>query len=1037
MTTEEKNAPLADRSSVPPAGRALLQRWFAGALAARGWILALALLWGVAGFFTFWRLPRDLFPNLALPSIQLLIQSPGRDPSELELTVAQPVEQVLTGLPGVRRVTSTIQAGVTQIVVAFEPGTDPWRARQLVGEKLAGVMTGFPEGTSAPLLTSAAGRLQEIQELVLQGPAVDPMKLRDQAVKVLIPRLQSVPGVARIELLGGEGRQLQVSISPETMRLVGVSLDQVVEALEGSEKDVSAGILEIRDKQWHVSVASLAAEVEQVRRLPVHTARGVVALGELAEVREAPEFRMGLARFKGFEVVSFRVIKQPTADTLSTSRGVRALLPELRRSLPAGMSLDLFYDQGDLVSHALGGVSQALALGALFVGLVLIVLLGNLRGALFVIVLLPLATLGAAIPLFALGLGLNAMTLGGLAIAVGLLVDAGVIMVENVVHRLHDLEGSDPEARRRTIAHSAAEVGVPIATAVLVILAVFIPLLAIGGVAGELYAPLAVAVASAMTIALVLSFTLVPVLVDRFLPPGTRLEEPGVIRAIKRVYRPVLDWALRHGALVQIAALALALPAIFLATRLGTNFLPALDEGALLVQTFLPSDTSLAAIDEANGQFEQEAGKIPGVRAAYRRTGRGEVTEDPMPSYLSDVLIVLEPRADVRQVESELEELAEHMPFGVELTTPMKMRISEGIGGTPADIQVELFHPDLSVVERRSNDIAQLLARVPGVAGVTPDSGAPLPRWRIVPDDDALRRLDVPRKALLQTLEAALQGIVLAPRFDGPQRIERTVRFPADGRLTPTKMERLPIVVEEGRIVELGQVAKIEEDTMPSLIRRKNGQRRLGWNLRTEGDLGGTAQAVERQLSKLDLPKGTLVALSGQIEEARETQKRLLVASAVALALVVLLLFLALGRPREVLVVVGTLPVAFAGGLYALAFTGETWNASSIVGVIGLFGVAVQNSLVLISQTKELIAAGLPFRAALREASIGRVRPKLMTAGAAILGLAPMLIGFGGSELERPLAIVMVGGLVTSTLFTLLVLPSVYAWVVGGREQEA
>ncbi len=1034
MTTEPNGPPSSPVSPSRASGHGLLERWFVRALSARGWILAIAGLWGVAGFLTFARLPRDLFPNLALPSVQLLIQSPGRDPAELELSVAQPVEQVLTGLPGVRRVTSTVQAGVTQIVVAFEPGTDPWRSRQLVGEKLAQVLAGFPEGTSAPLLTSAAGRLQEIQELVLEGPAIDPMKLRDHAVRVLIPRLQSVPGVARIELLGGEGRQLQVSISPETMRLVGVSLDQVVEALEGSEKDASAGILEIRDKQWYVSVASLAGSVEQVRCLPVHTARGVVALGDLAEVREAPEFRLGLARYKGFEVVSFRVIKQPTADTLSTSRRVRELLPELRRSLPSGMSLELFYDQGDLVSHALGGVSQALGLGALFVGLVLIVLLGSLRGALFVIVLLPLATLGAAIPLFALGLGLNAMTLGGLAIAVGLLVDAGVIMVENVVHRLHDLPASDLGTRRRAIARAAAEVGVPIATAVLVILAVFIPLLAVGGVAGELYAPLAVAVASAMTIALVLSFTLVPVLVDRFLPPGTRLEEPGVIRAIKNAYRPVLDFALRHGAWVQAVAIVLALPAILLAARLGTNFLPSLDEGALLVQTFLPSDTSLAAIDEANGQFESEVGKIPGVRAAYRRTGRGEVTEDPMPSYLSDVLIVLEPNADVIRVESDLGGLAERMPFGVELTTPMKMRISEGIGGTPADIQVELFHPDLAVLGQRANDVASLLARIPGVAGVTPDVGAPLPRWRIVPDDDALRRLDVPRKALLETLEAALQGISLSPRFDGPQRIERTVRFPADGRLTSTRIERLPIVVEEGRIVELGQVAKIEEDTMPSMIRRKNGQRRLGWNLRTTGDLGGTGKAVERELAKLALPQGTTVALSGQIEEARETQKRLLGASGVALALVILLLILALGRAREVLVVLGTLPVAFAGGLYALAFAGETWNASSIVGVIGLFGVAVQNSLVLISQTKELIATGRPFREALREASIGRVRPKLMMAGAAILGLAPMLAGFGGSELERPLAIVMVGGLMTSTLFTLLVLPSVYAWVAGKGE---
>jgi cobalt-zinc-cadmium resistance protein CzcA len=398
-----------------------------------------------------------------------------------------------------------------------------------------------------------------------------------------------------------------------------------------------------------------------------------------------------------------------------------------------------------------------------------------------------------------------------------------------------------------------------------------------------------------------------------------------------------------------------------------------------------------------------------------------------MPTYLSDVLIVLDDGADSAQVEEEVAEIGERMPFGVEITTPMNMRISEGIGGTPADIQVEFFNPDLESLIARQTEIQRAIAEVRGVDSVTVDTGAPLPSWRIVPDDDALRRLDVPRSALLATVRAALQGIPLAPRFDGPQRIERVVRFPADGRTTTESLKRLPIVVELGRVIELGQVATIIEEPTPSMIRRKNGQRRMGFNLRTTGDLGGTARRVETALRLLDLPQGTTVGLAGKVEEARETQRRLLTASAVALTLVVGLLYLALGRWREVAVVLGTLPVAFAGGLFALVLTRGTWNASSIVGVIGLFGVAVQNSLVLITQAKELIGRGLSFHEALREASIGRVRPKLMTAGAAILGLLPMLLGFGGSELERPLAVVMVGGLVTSTLFTLLVLPAVYS----------
>lgn len=1034
MTTERHPHPHPQHERARRAFEAILGR--------RALIVSLAAAWAVAGAWMFATLPRDLFPDLALPSVQLLIQSPGRSAAELELTVARPVEQALAGLPGVRRTTSTSQAGVVQLVVAFASDVDPWRSRQLVGEKLSLVIPEFPDGTAAPLLTSVAGRLQEIQELVLDGPTVDPMRLRDYAVQVLVPRLQSVPGVARVEMLGGEGRQIQVSVSPEKMRVAGVSLAQVVEALEGSEQDVSSGVLEVRDKQWNVTVASRARQPAELARLSVHTAHGLLALGDIAEVREAPEMRTGLARYQGFEAVSLRVVRQPAAETLATARRVREALPELRRTLPEGMALTLFYDQGRLVERALGGVGKALLIGALLVAAVLVALLGSVRGAAVVIVLLPLATLGAAIPLAALGMGLNAMTLGGLAIAVGLLVDAGVIMVENLTHRLHErrsASGPHPPgeevARTRTLARAAAEVAAPIATAVLVILAVFIPLLALGGVAGRLYAPLAVAVAAAMALSLVLSFTLVPALVDRLLPPGVSLAEPRLVTRIKRVYRPLLELALRRGALVVALALVLSLGALWLGLRLGSDFLPALDEGAIMAQTILPSDASLAAIDSANRDFEERVAAVPGVASIYRRTGRAEVTEDPMPTYLSDVLIVLDEGAEPAAVERRVAELAEEMPYAVELTTPMNMRISEGIGGTPADIQVELYAVDLAPVAARQAEVQRLLAALPGVESVSLDTGAPLPSWRIVPDDAALRRLDVPRRALPETASAALQGLPLAPLFDGPQRIERVVRFPADGRTTAETLRRLPIVVEEGRIVELGQVARLEETTTPSMLRHKNGQRRLGFNVRTSGDLGGTARRIERALVAADLPPDVSFALSGKVEEARETQRRLATASALALALVVLLLYLALGRWREVAVVLGTLPIALAGGVAALALAGETWNASSIVGVIGLFGVAVQNSLVLITQTRELLGRGLPFREALREAAIGRVRPKLMTAGAAMLGLTPMLLGFGGSELERPLAVVMVGGLATSTLFTLLVLPAVYARFAGPRER--
>ncbi|MCE1228800.1 MAG: efflux RND transporter permease subunit, partial [Firmicutes bacterium] len=557
-----------------------LQRWFAWLLPKRGLVYGATLLLAFTGALTFFNLKRDLIPDLSLPSLQLLIQSPGRAASELELTVAQPVEQAVGGLPGVRRVVSTVQAGLVQVVIAFEGGTDPWRSRQLVGERVGALFGGFPPGTLPPLVTSAAGRLQEIQELVLVGPSVGPIALRDHAVKTMVPRLQAVPGVARVEALGGDVKQIQVMLRSERMRQLGVSLAKALEALEGSDQDTGAGLLELQDKSWFVTLASGAVNADRLRQLPVQARHGFVSLGEVADIEEGAAFRRGLSTYRGAEVVSLRVVKQPTAEALSTAQRVRDLLPELRKGLPEGMTLEMFYDQGEFVRHALSGVTVALMLGGAFVGLVLVVLLGNLRGALVVIILLPLATLGAALPLAAMGLGLNALTLGGLAIAVGLLVDAGVIMVENLTHRLHQAHDAAPTSRRATLVLAASEVGIPVLIAVLVILAVFIPLLAIGGVAGKLYAPLAVAVGSAMTLSLILSFTLVPTLVERFLPPGTVLAEPRFVTRLKEIYRPALTWALSHGAKVLLGAAVVTGISLVLALGLGSNFLPSLDEGA-------------------------------------------------------------------------------------------------------------------------------------------------------------------------------------------------------------------------------------------------------------------------------------------------------------------------------------------------------------------------------------------------------------------------------------------------------------------------
>lgn len=1015
-TTENPETPAPAAS--PARG---LAPFFGWVVERRRAVLLLFLVLGIAGAITFASLKRDLFPNLALPTLQLMVQSPGRAPAELEEQVARRIEQALLGVPGVRKVDSTVQAGITQVIIGFEEGIDAMQARLLVSERVSAILPELPPGTGAPLLTSAAGRLQEMLEIVLEGKATDPMVLRDIAERQVVPQLRSLPGVARIEVLGGQVRQLQIAISAEKMRLAGVSLSQIRDALEGSESNTTAGQLETGDKLYFLTLARQAAGPDEVRRLPVHTAHGLVALGDLAEVREAPEPRWGLARFDGFEAVSLRVVKQPQAEVLATAEEVRRAIADLGKTLPEGVSARIFYDQGELVSHALEGVLWALALGSLLVAAVLLLFLADLRAATIVLLILPLAIFGAALPLRFFGLGLDAMTLGGLAIAVGLLVDAGVILVENLAHRIADAARGQ---KRAALIAAASEVAPPILFSVSIILVVFLPLLAIGGVAGRLYAPLAISVASAMAISLLAALTFAPALAD-YLLRAVGHHEPRVVTAAKALYRPALELALRLPKLVMLAAALLAAGAFALSLRLPSDFLPALDEGALMVQTAMPADASLLAVDQANLEIEEKFAAVDGVRSVYRRTGRGELTEDPMPHYLSDVLVMLDPGADTEAVGHEIEELLEPSPLSGEVTTPMGMRIAEGIGGTPAEIQVQLFHPDKAVLRQLEAQLLPRLAEVEGVVSLRSDAGGMLPQWRVIPNEEALRRLDVDRGELEPTLQAALQGIELEPRVDGPQEIGRVLRFPADGRLSPSAMARLPLVVEEGRIVELGQVATFEETLAESMVRRAGGQRRLGINIQTAGDIGGTAKKVEAALRAADLPPGTSFRLAGQVAEARETKQRLLEASLWAVALVGLLLFAALRSAKDVLVVVSTLPVALAGGLLALVVAGESWNASSIVGLLGLFGVALQNSLVLIRQTRDLEIAGLPPARAVREAAVGRLRPKLMTAGAAALGLLPMLFGFAGSELEKPLAVVMVGGLVTSTLFTLLVLPSV------------
>ncbi|WNG42369.1 efflux RND transporter permease subunit [Archangium violaceum] len=1009
-----------------------------------GLTLVLALALSAFGVVAFKGLRRDVFPDLSAPIFNVIVQNPAMGAEELETAVAIPMEVALAGLPDVRRIRSTSQLGVTQVTVEFEPDADYFRSRQFVAERVAAASGELPPGTETPLVSSLTGRLNEVFEFTLEADpgAADLMALRDLAEFEVKNRLLAVPGVAGVERLGGYLRQFQVQIDSDQMVARGISLNDVEHALEGANLNASGGFVVQGPLEWTVRAVGRAQSLEDLRGTVVALRGGrPVLLGDVADVREAPAIRRGMAHRLEGEVVSCRISKQFGADTVRVAEGVRQAIAEVQASLPPGVHLRVVYDQSELVSSSLGGVSRAILIGAFLVVLVLFGLLGDLRAAAIVTLTLPLSLALAGLLLKATGVGINTMTLGGLAIAVGLLVDAAIIVTENIVHRLR--AGGDAASRKAQALNAAREVGRPITFATLIVVSVFIPLFAMTGIEGRMYQPLAAAVVACLAASLLLALTLVPVASALFLRPREQEqpEDVWLIRKVKAVYAPLLDACLRRAGLVRVVALAITVPALGLAFAVGSDFMPKLDEGALLLQTLLPPEASLEEVDRLNHRMEDVLRKFPEVEDVVRRTGRAERTEDPMPHTVSDVLVVLKKdRArGPEELEEEMREAVAKVPgLSVLFTTPLGMRIDEGLGGSPADVSVRIFGPDLEQLAQLGERARDVMARVRGVEDLRVEKLSGLPQLRIDVNRAAVARVGLTPGDVIRAVRVGLVGEESSQVWQGQRRFDLVLRLADHHRGDVNAIRDLLVDGHDGSRIPLSQLATIEETTGAGSVRREAGSRRIAIEASVAGrDLGSTAAEVrERLAAELKLPTGYFLDVGGRVETQERAAQSLFLAIAVALLAVFLLLYLALGSLAETLVILATLPDAFVGGILALLLTGETWNVSSLVGLIGLFGIAVQNGLVLVAQTKGLMAEGKPFPEAVREASIGRVRPKLMTAGTAILGLLPLLVlPLHGTEIERPLAVVMVGGLLTSTLFTLLALPTFYALVHGVQDR--
>ena len=1008
----------------------ILQRSFAHSALT----IILALGASVVGAMWLRDLKRDVFPDLSAPVFNVIVQNSAMGAEELETGVAIPMEVALAGLPNVRRVRSNSQLGVTQVTIEFESDADYYRSRQFVAERVTQVGSQLPQGTEAPLISSLTGRLNEIFEFTLEADpgTADPMRLRDLAEFEVRNRLIAVPGVAAVETLGGYLRQFQVQLDPERMSARHVTLDETSHALEGANLNAAGGFVVQGSMEWTVRAIGRIEDVQDLKNTVV-AVRGTtpVMLGDIAEVREAPAVRRGIAhRLKG-EVVSCRITKQFGADTVKVAAGVRQAFEAIQRTLPKGVNLRIVYDQSQLVSSALGGVFRAILIGAFLVVLVLIALLGDWRAALIVTLTLPLSIALAGLLLKPADVGINTMTLGGLAIAVGILVDAAIIMTENIVHRITEKRQGDRSANALS---AAVEVGRPIAFATVIVIAVFLPLFAMTGIEGRMYSPLAAAVIASIAAALVLSLTLVPVLAGRFLRPRDhgRDEDVWLVRQLKQIYAPILDKAVRRSGLTMIISSAITIPSIALAFYVGTDFMPKLDEGAFLLQTILPPEASLNEVDRINHRIEDVLRTFPEVEDVVRRTGRAERTEDPMPHTVSDVLVVFKPNRErsLEELETAMRQAVSKVPgASVLFTTPLGMRIDEGLGGTPADISVRIFGPDLDKLASLADQVQKVMGNIRGVTDLRSEKLTGLPQLKITIDRQAIARVGLTPGDVIHAISIGLAGEEVSQVWIGQRHYDLVVRLPDEKRNDPNSIRALLVDGHDGTRIPLGQLARIEESFGPGAIRREAGSRRIAVESKVAGrDLGSTAEEIQQKVAnQVQMPTGYFFDVGGKVERQSRAARSLVVAIAIALIAVFLLLYLALDSFLDAGVILGTLPVAFVGGILALLVAGETWNVSSLVGLIGLFGIAVQNGLVLVTQTRNLRTEGKAFEDAVKEASIGRVRPKIMTASTAILGLLPLLIlNLHGTEIERPLAIVMVGGLLTSTLFTLLALPTFY-----------
>jgi len=1014
----------------------LMHRLAGGRLLAA--IAALAL--SIGGLFAFRSLPVDAFPDPSPSLVQVFTETEGLSPEEVERYVTYPIETAMSGLPKVDEIRSTSNFGLSVINIYFEDGTDVYFARQVVGERLGEAADAIPDGFGTPKMGPISTGLGIIMyyRLVDETGERSLVELREIADWMIKYPLQSVEGVTEVLSIGGFEKQYQVRLDPDQLTSYDLSVGEVIAALESANRTAGAQFIEIGAEQYTVRGVGLARSLDDLRETPVKTVDGrTVRVSDLGEVAIGGGVRQGLATANGEgETVAGLVLKLYGTNTSEVIENAQARFDEINLSLPDGVTAVPYYDQGTLVKKAAATVTTALWQGALLVAVIVFLFLGGWRPSLVVVMAIPFSVGFAFIAMKALGIGANLMTLGGVAIAIGMMVDGAIVIAENVDRGLR--ERREGEDSRTTVARASAEVIAPLIAAVAVVIIVFLPLFSLQGTEGKTFRPLAASAALAMTGSLIYAALIAPAMALGLMRPPKSNSHERDSRLVSLIKPLAAFFVRRRLAAVGLAGVLLLVGGLS-ATRLGSEFTPALEEGDVLLRVTMAPSISLTEAKETSTRIETRLLEaFPEISSIVSRIGRGEVGAHADPVNSIEAFVALKPRSEWRngispdELRASISENLGGFPgVRVNVGQPIAMSVDELLTGTKAQLAVKIFGPDTEVLLEGSQDLQSILQEIPGATDVQADQITGAPQLVVSLNRPALGRYGLSVEEALDALRSGVGGAEAGAVFEGVRQFPVIVRYAEEDRNTPAAIGRIILESSSGARVPLESVANIREIVGPRQITRENGERFITVQLNVRGrDIGSyVADAQQSVASQLDLPAGYRVEWGGQFELQQEANARFAVVIPITLGIVFLILLLTFGRMKSAILILLNIPLALTGGAMALWIAGLPISVPATVGFIALFGIALGNGMVLVSFMDDFAREGRGRDELAVEAAGLRARPVLMTALTTALGLAPLLFASGvGAEVQRPLATVVMGGLVSSTVLTLLVLPALHRW---------